>query len=160
MSWFAVGQIVSLVALAWLGHASFGMPVWQSAFAVVLSFLLALVACGQTNAEFDLRLREMAGTNERGLLGGMGRIPDNTYQLDEETKVLQWRWDTSYISPGMAPMYTRVGRGIWMPMGGFPPSLVRQGCIVEWTVTHGATQNYRWQGDGCRTVALISTPPP
>jgi hypothetical protein len=53
--------------------------------------LLPLVACGQTNAEFDLRLREMAGTNERGLLGGMGRIPDNTYQLDEETKVLQWR---------------------------------------------------------------------
>ena len=96
--------------------------------------LLLLVACGQTNAEFDLRLREMAGTNERGLLGGMGRIPDNTYQLDEETKVLQWRWDTSYISPGMAPMYSRVGRGIWVPMGGFPPSLVRQGCIVEWTV--------------------------
>src|SRR5262249_44585911 len=24
MSWFAVGQVVSLVALAWLGHASFG----------------------------------------------------------------------------------------------------------------------------------------
>jgi uncharacterized oligopeptide transporter (OPT) family protein len=44
MTWFAIGQIVSLVALAWLGHASFGMPVWQSAIAVTLSFLLALVA--------------------------------------------------------------------------------------------------------------------
>ena len=32
MSWFAVGQIVSLVALAWLGHASFGMPVWQTCY--------------------------------------------------------------------------------------------------------------------------------
>jgi hypothetical protein len=41
MSWFAVGQIVSLVALAWLGHASFGMPVWQTAVAVALSFWLA-----------------------------------------------------------------------------------------------------------------------
>ena len=39
----------------------------------------------------------MAGSNERGLLGGMGRIPDNSYQLDEDTKILQWRWDTSYI---------------------------------------------------------------
>ena len=48
MSWFAVGQIVSLVALAWLGHASFGMPVWQSAIAVALSFWLALVACRVT----------------------------------------------------------------------------------------------------------------
>jgi hypothetical protein len=122
--------------------------------------LLPLAACGPTNADFDLRLREMAGTNERGLLGSMGRIPDNTYQLDEETKVLQWRWDTSYISPGMAPMYTRMGRGVWVPMGGFPPTLIREGCIVEWTVANGATQNYRWQGKGCRTVTLVSTPPP
>jgi uncharacterized oligopeptide transporter (OPT) family protein len=45
MSWFVIGQLVSLVALAWLAHASFGMPYWQSAFAVVLSFALSLVAC-------------------------------------------------------------------------------------------------------------------
>jgi hypothetical protein len=84
---------------------------------VVLPLLLA--GCGQTNAEFDMRLREMAGTNERDLLGVMGRIPDNSYQLDEETKILQWRWDTSYMSPGMPPMYR--GRPSWMPMGGFRP---------------------------------------
>jgi uncharacterized oligopeptide transporter (OPT) family protein len=45
MSWFAAGQLISLIALALLAHASFGMPYWQSAFAVVLSFALALVAC-------------------------------------------------------------------------------------------------------------------
>ncbi len=45
MSWFAAGQIVSLIALGWLAHASFAMPYWQSALAVVLSFVLALVAC-------------------------------------------------------------------------------------------------------------------
>jgi uncharacterized oligopeptide transporter (OPT) family protein len=48
MSWFAVGQIVSLIALAWLGHTSFGMPVWESVVAVALSFWLALVACRVT----------------------------------------------------------------------------------------------------------------
>jgi putative OPT family oligopeptide transporter len=48
MSWFAVGQIVSLVALAWLGHTSFGMPVWETVVAVALSFWLALVACRVT----------------------------------------------------------------------------------------------------------------
>ena len=124
--------------------------------------LLPLAACGgPTNADFELRLREMAGSNERNLLGSMGRIPDNTYQLDEDTKVLQWRWDTSYISPGMAPMYTRVGRGMWMPMGGFPPApLSARAASWKWTgVTNGATQNYRWQGNGCRTVTLVSTPP-
>jgi hypothetical protein len=121
--------------------------------------LLLLAACGQTNEQFDMRLREMAGTDERGLLGSMGRIPDNSYQLDETTKVLQWRWDTSYISPGMPPMYQRIG-GIWMPIGGMSPMLVREGCIVEWTLTRGTTQSYRWQGSGCRSVALVSMPPP
>ena len=32
MSWFIAGQLVSLAALAWLAQASFGMPVWQSAW--------------------------------------------------------------------------------------------------------------------------------
>jgi hypothetical protein len=117
-----------------------------------------LGGCGQTSAQFDAKLREMAGANERDLLGNLGRIPDNTYRLDDETKVLQWRWDTSYISPGMPPMYHRVGRKSWMSVGGFPPTLVRQDCIVEWTVAKGATQHYRWQGNGCRSVTLISTP--
>jgi OPT family oligopeptide transporter len=45
MSWFAAGQLVSLIALALLAHASFGMPYWQSLVAVILSFALALAAC-------------------------------------------------------------------------------------------------------------------
>jgi putative OPT family oligopeptide transporter len=67
MSWFAVGQIVSLVALAWLGHASFGMPVWQSAIAVVLSFLLALVACRVT------------GETDTTPVGAMGKVTQLTF---------------------------------------------------------------------------------
>jgi uncharacterized oligopeptide transporter (OPT) family protein len=67
MSWFAVGQIVSLVALAWLGHASFGMPVWQSAIAVALSFLLALVACRVT------------GETDTTPIGAMGKITQLTF---------------------------------------------------------------------------------
>jgi uncharacterized oligopeptide transporter (OPT) family protein len=67
MSWFAVGQIVSLVALAWLAHASFGMPVWQSVIAVVLSFLLALVACRVT------------GETDTTPVGAMGKITQLTF---------------------------------------------------------------------------------
>ena len=47
-SWFFIGQAVALVALAWLAKVSFDMPIWQSTVAVVLSFLLALVACRVT----------------------------------------------------------------------------------------------------------------
>jgi uncharacterized oligopeptide transporter (OPT) family protein len=62
MSWFAVGQIVSLVALAWLGHASFGMPVWETAIALALSFWLALVACRVT------------GETDTTPVGAMGKV--------------------------------------------------------------------------------------
>jgi putative OPT family oligopeptide transporter len=62
MSWFAVGQIVSLVALAWLGHASFGIAVWESVIAVALSFLLALVACRVT------------GETDTTPVGAMGKV--------------------------------------------------------------------------------------
>ena len=62
MSWFAVGQIVSFIALAWLGHTSFGMPIWQSAIAVALSFWLALVACRVT------------GETDTTPVGAMGKV--------------------------------------------------------------------------------------
>jgi uncharacterized oligopeptide transporter (OPT) family protein len=67
MSWFALGQIVSLVALAWLARASFGMPVWQSVVAVALSFLLALVACRVT------------GETDTTPVGAMGKVTQLTF---------------------------------------------------------------------------------
>ena len=62
MSWFIAGQLVSLAALAWLAHASFGMPVWQSALAVLLSFFLSLVACRVT------------GETDTTPIGAMGKV--------------------------------------------------------------------------------------
>jgi uncharacterized oligopeptide transporter (OPT) family protein len=53
---------VSFVALAWLGHASFGMPVWETAIAVALSFWLALVACRVT------------GETDTTPVGAMGKV--------------------------------------------------------------------------------------
>lgn len=48
MSWFLIGQFVSMVALVWLAKFTFDMPMWQSAIAVPFAFLLALVACRVT----------------------------------------------------------------------------------------------------------------
>jgi uncharacterized oligopeptide transporter (OPT) family protein len=62
MSWFAAGQMVSLVALAWLGHATFGIAVWESVVAVALSFWLALVACRVT------------GETDTTPVGAMGKV--------------------------------------------------------------------------------------
>jgi uncharacterized oligopeptide transporter (OPT) family protein len=67
MSWFAAGQLVSLIALALLAHASFGMPYWQSALAVVLSFALALVACRVT------------GETDTTPIGAMGKVTQLTF---------------------------------------------------------------------------------
>jgi putative OPT family oligopeptide transporter len=67
MSWFAAGQLISLVALALLAHASFGMPYWQSAVAVVLSFALALVACRVT------------GETDTTPISAMGKVTQLTF---------------------------------------------------------------------------------
>ncbi|MGO8836107.1 MAG: OPT family oligopeptide transporter [Limisphaerales bacterium] len=67
MSWFAAGQFISLVALALLAHASFGMPYWQSAVAVVLSFALALVVCRVT------------GETDTAPVGPMGKVTQLTF---------------------------------------------------------------------------------
>jgi hypothetical protein len=81
---------------------------------VLLSIVAAATLAGcETRAEreavFDNQLRAMSGASEAGLLGSMGRIPDNTYQLEDGNRILQWKWDTSYIDPGMPPMYQRFG---------------------------------------------------
>lgn len=142
------------------------MPRSISSTIILLLLPLGLLPGGcatkeEREAVFDNRLREMAGTQEAGLLNSMGRIPDNSYQLEDGSKVLQWRWDTSYIEPGSPPIYYNRfggwgwgwGGGAWMPMGGFPPTLVRQGCIVEWTMVGGSAKGYRWQGAGCAKVS-------
>jgi len=66
-SWFVLGQLVSLIALALLAHATFGMPYWQSLVAVLLSFALALVACRVT------------GETDTTPVGAMGKITQLTF---------------------------------------------------------------------------------
>jgi putative OPT family oligopeptide transporter len=61
-SWFVAGQLISLVAFAFLAHQSFGMPYWQSVVAVLLSFFLALVACRVT------------GETDTTPMGPMGKV--------------------------------------------------------------------------------------
>lgn len=48
MAWFVTGQVVCLVALAFLAKAYFDIPYWIALLALVLSFALALVACRVT----------------------------------------------------------------------------------------------------------------
>jgi len=66
-SWFVTGQLAALVGLAWLGHRAFGMPYWQTAIAVALSFALALVACRVT------------GETDTTPVGAMGKITQLTF---------------------------------------------------------------------------------
>ena len=129
---------------------------------LALLLLPSLAGCttrAERDAAFDSQLREMSGASETQLLSSMGRIPDNTYQLEDGTRILQWRWDTSYIDPGAPAFYPRYGGwgwgwggGWWTPMGGFPPTLVRQSCIVEWTMVSASAKGYRWQGNGCQKI--------
>jgi putative OPT family oligopeptide transporter len=67
VAWFVTGQVAGFLGLAWLGHAAFGMPYWQTAVAVLLSFALALVACRVT------------GETDTTPVGAMGKITQLTF---------------------------------------------------------------------------------
>jgi len=101
-------------------------------------------------AQFDARLSGMAGANERQLVGAMGRIPDSSYQLDDQSKVMQWYWDSPSCSPGERHWAPR--QIVWT--SGNSPSPERESCLVQWNVWNGTSQWYRWQGYGCRSVTL------
>jgi hypothetical protein len=117
--------------------------------------LLSLLACDQEGdrsyAQLDARLSAMSGSNERQLLGAMGRIPDRSYQVDNQVKVLQWRWDPAYVSPACTPRRA---------IRSYSPDLGGEDCVVEWTVAQGVSQRYRWQGHGCGSATIVSSPPP
>ena len=66
-SWFLLGQVVGFGGLAVLGHQCFDMPYWQTAIAVALSFILALVACRVT------------GETDTTPVGAMGKITQLTF---------------------------------------------------------------------------------
>jgi putative OPT family oligopeptide transporter len=68
--WFAIGQVMSLAALAYLGKETFGMPYWLAALALVLSFILALVACRVTG-ETDTTPVGSMGQLTQMIVGGL-----------------------------------------------------------------------------------------
>jgi len=68
--WFLIGQVVSLAALAYLGKETFGMPYWLAALALVLSFILALVACRVTG-ETDTTPVGSMGQLTQMIVGGI-----------------------------------------------------------------------------------------
>ena len=70
MSWFIYGQLVSLVALAWLAKVSFNLPIWESVLAVALSFFLSLVACRVTG-ETDTTPTGAMGKVTQLIFGGL-----------------------------------------------------------------------------------------
>lgn len=46
--WFLIGQVVALIGIAILAKISFNIPYWIAVLALLLSFILALVACRVT----------------------------------------------------------------------------------------------------------------
>ncbi len=65
-SWFFLGQVVSLVAIGYLAKQTFDMPYWLAALALVMSFVLSLVACRVT------------GETDTTPVGSMGQITQLT----------------------------------------------------------------------------------
>jgi uncharacterized oligopeptide transporter (OPT) family protein len=68
--WFLLGQVVSLIAIGYLAKITFGMPYWLAALALILSFILALVACRVTG-ETDTTPVGAMGQLTQMIVGGL-----------------------------------------------------------------------------------------
>jgi len=66
-TWFAGGMIFGTIGIVALSAVYFGIPVWMSILAVILSFFLALVAC------------RACGETDTTPVGAMGKITQLTY---------------------------------------------------------------------------------
>lgn len=66
-SWFVGGMLFSTVGIVAVGHFAFGISPWLGVVAVVLSFVLAIVACRAT------------GETDTTPVGAMGKITQLTY---------------------------------------------------------------------------------
>lgn len=66
-SWFAVGTLVATAGTVFLNWRTFGIPLVLGTFAVVLSFVLAIVACRAT------------GETDTTPVGALGKITQLTY---------------------------------------------------------------------------------
>jgi putative OPT family oligopeptide transporter len=69
-SWFVLGQVVCLVCLACLAKSMFDIPYWVAALALVLSFVLALVACRSTGETDNTPVGAM-GQMAQMIVGGL-----------------------------------------------------------------------------------------
>ncbi|MCK4342570.1 MAG: OPT/YSL family transporter [Phycisphaerae bacterium] len=67
VSWFLGGQLVGGTGVVILAYYSFGMPVWLSILAILLSFFLALVAC------------RVCGETDTTPVGAMGKVTQLMY---------------------------------------------------------------------------------
>jgi OPT family oligopeptide transporter len=66
-TWFAAGMLVSTIGLVIVGYVAFGISPWLGVLAVLLSFVLAIVACRAT------------GETDTTPVGAMGKITQLTY---------------------------------------------------------------------------------
>ncbi|MDP3278917.1 MAG: OPT family oligopeptide transporter [Deltaproteobacteria bacterium] len=69
VSWFLGGMLFSTVGLVIVGYFGFGIAPWLSVIAVMLSFVLAIVACRAT------------GETDTTPVGAMGKITQLTYGI-------------------------------------------------------------------------------
>lgn len=66
-AWFLGGQVVGGIGIVILAYYVFGMPVWLSVLAIVLSFFLAIVAC------------RVCGETDTTPVGAMGKVTQLMY---------------------------------------------------------------------------------
>lgn len=123
---------------------------------IILLLILAagITACSSpppddTAQRFSAFLNRQIGKPEADLVRAFRRMPDANYQQDPRTRMLMWRMEATFTTPGTSPDYVAIpGAGI-VPVGGTAPTSRKEYCNVEWHLIDGKASAWNMVGKGC-----------
>lgn len=107
--------------------------------------MLAIAGCA-TKARFQKQMDGLLGASEQSLVARMGP-PQSVYD-NAGTRILTYSQNRTNYIPGSAPTYQMIGNTAY-PMGGSDPMIMQLSCTVNFTITDGLVQSYRFQGNNC-----------
>lgn len=118
---------------------------------VLTLIILACAGCA-TTANYERVLDTWLGGSERDLVASWG-IPDGSYQIDANQKIISYTNSRSAYLPGTAPTYrsTLIGNTVYTtPTGGTAGQVLQFSCKTDFTIENGQIVRWRYQGNSCR----------
>lgn len=112
--------------------------------------LFVLVSCASTE-KYEAKLNTWIGKTEDSLVTSWG-IPENSYQVNENKKLISYSRAQSVFIPGTAPTYQTnfIGNTAYTnSYGGSNSQTLHFSCNTTFTIENSIISSYTYKGNDC-----------